>query len=296
MAADSPFFQPATAPVMSRVQPLVAADSAAAESGPDPLLQHPDLADSSRDTLADTFSKYFYVMRADTPALREEVYRLRYEVYVREFAYEAEEHFADGLERDDYDDHSIHCLLRHRATGLAAGTVRMVCTDPADRSAPLPFERYCLHALRSDQFDPKRVPRHSIGEVSRLAILQHFRRRLTDERKPFSITQEQIKAIDSAEHGRENFPILPVSLFLVSIAMMMYCGVHHGIAMMEPRLARLLRRFGLPAKQVGDVIDYHGPRAPFLLDPEEMFAAVNPDLYKLVLALDQQMSRNAHDS
>ena len=54
-------------------------------------------------------------------ALREEVYRLRYEVYVREFAYEAEEHFAEFMERDDYDDHSVHCLLRHRATGGSSG-------------------------------------------------------------------------------------------------------------------------------------------------------------------------------
>lgn len=277
-------------------QPLVAAPSAHPDAGIDPMSLHPDLAEPSRNTLADTFSKYFYVLRADTPALRDEVYRLRHEVYVREFAYEPEENFPDQMERDEYDEHSVHCLLRHRATGTAAGTVRLVLTDPADHQAPLPFERYCQKALRSEQFDPQRVPRNSLGEVSRLAILQHFRRRLTDERKPFSITQEQIKAIDTAEHGRENFPILPVSLFLVSIAMMMYCGVHHGVAMMEPRLARLLRRFGLPAKQVGDVIDYHGPRAPFLLDPEAMFAAVNPDLYKLVLALDQQMSRNAHDT
>lgn len=283
---------------MNRPQHMAAAvASEMPDAGADPMLHHPDLpADAPRNSLADTFSKYFYVVRADTPALREEVYRLRYEVYVREFAYEPEENFPDRMERDDYDEFSVHCLVRHRATGMAAGTVRMVCTNPADRHAPLPFERYCLSSLRRDQFDPARVPRHSIGEVSRLAILQHFRRRLTDERKPFSISPEQVKAIESAEHGRDNFPILPVSLFLISSALMMSEGVHNAIAMMEPRLARLLRRFGLPVTQIGEVIDYHGPRAPFLTSPEAMFSAVNPELYKLVLALDQQLSRNAHDS
>ncbi|TCO81002.1 N-acyl amino acid synthase of PEP-CTERM/exosortase system [Plasticicumulans lactativorans] len=243
-------------------------------------------------SITEAFNRYFYVTPADTSQLRERVHRIRYDVYCREFGFEREEDCPDGLERDDYDDQSRHCLAVHRPTGQAAGCVRLVLTDPADPDAPLPFERYCSHALRRDLFDSSTVERRLIGECSRLAIPAQFRRRATDQHKPVSLPAEHPVAIA----GRDNFPYLPVSLFMAMTAMGLNAGCEYVVAMMEPPLARLIRRFGLPCAQIGEVVDYHGPRAPFVWRRDSAFSQMPSELYKLLHMIDRQLSANAHDS
>lgn len=246
-----------------------------------------------RKAAADAFCKYFYLLPANTAALRERVFQLRYDVYVREFAYESAESCPEQLERDAYDEQARHCLLVHRPTGMPAGCVRIVLTNPRDRMAPLPFEKFCQSALRKQAFDSFAVNRETICEISRLAVPAHFRRRIGD-----SPTQGHALQDPSGLHDRERdgFPLIPVSLFLAAASMSVANGCHHAIAMMEPRLARMTRRFGLPFQQVGDLIDYHGPRAPYYVQREGFFATVNPEIYRLLLLIDQQLSFNAYDS
>jgi len=240
-----------------------------------------------RRATADAFCKYFYLLPANTTELREQVFRLRYEVYVREFAYESEKSSPNQLERDAYDEQSRHCLLIHRPTGLPAGCVRIVLTNPNDRMAPLPFERYCHNALHQQAFNSFAVNRETLCEVSRLAVPAHFRRRVGDSLGGGS-TQHDPSGLHDRE--REGFPLVPVSLFLAAASISVASGCHHNIAMMEPRLARMTRRFGLPFRQIGDLIDYHGPRAPYYIQREGLFAAISPDIYRLLLLIDQQLS------
>ena len=56
------------------------------------------------------YHKSFRMLRADSNALREIVYRLRYEVYCNENGMEikAESAEASALEQDSYDDRSQH--------------------------------------------------------------------------------------------------------------------------------------------------------------------------------------------
>jgi hypothetical protein len=88
------------------------------------------------------FTKYFEILRADTPALLEELFRLRYQVYCQEGCLPGFDpaDYPDGLEHDiyDYEHRSVHCLLRHRPTGSNAGTVRLVLADPSSRMRYFP--------------------------------------------------------------------------------------------------------------------------------------------------------------
>ncbi|MGH8603862.1 MAG: hypothetical protein ACREXR_14150, partial [Gammaproteobacteria bacterium] len=67
------------------------------------------------------FEQYFEILRADTPDLLEQAFRLRYQVYCQEGLLPGFDplDYPDGLERDvyDYEHRSLHCLLRHRPTG-----------------------------------------------------------------------------------------------------------------------------------------------------------------------------------
>jgi hypothetical protein len=51
---------------------------------------------------------------------------------------------------------------------------------------------------------------------------------------------------------------------------------------MELRLARHLRRFGIVFEQAGDVIDYHGQRAVFYIDRDGLFKHLQPEIKDLL--------------
>ncbi|RMF21544.1 MAG: PEP-CTERM/exosortase system-associated acyltransferase, partial [Cyanobacteria bacterium J083] len=88
-------------------------------------------------SIAEHFNRYFELVMADTPELKREVYSIRYRVYCEELSYESTDKFPDGLEKDAYDDHSIHYLLKHRPSGLYAGCVRIVLPTVKEDYQPI---------------------------------------------------------------------------------------------------------------------------------------------------------------
>ncbi|MGK7950603.1 MAG: GNAT family N-acyltransferase [Xenococcaceae cyanobacterium] len=60
------------------------------------------------------FDKYFQLIVANTAELKQEVFSIRYQVYCEELNFEPAENFPNGLEKDIYDERSIHYLLQHR--------------------------------------------------------------------------------------------------------------------------------------------------------------------------------------
>ena len=83
------------------------------------------------------YREHFEVVRASTPSLLDQVYRLRYQVYCVENDYEDAGRQAEGRETDIYDDRSVHALLIHRRSDAVAGTVRVILPGK-DREPPLP--------------------------------------------------------------------------------------------------------------------------------------------------------------
>src|SRR3974377_1386970 len=81
------------------------------------------------------YDRHFDVIRAATPTLRREAYRVRYQVYCVENAFEDPEQHISDCESDDEDDRSIHTLLLHRRTNEIAGTTRVILPD---ERRPLP--------------------------------------------------------------------------------------------------------------------------------------------------------------
>src|SRR5689334_16507922 len=84
------------------------------------------------------YDQHFDVIRAATPELVREAYRLRYQVYCVENPFEDPEQHVGAYESDDEDDRSIHTLLLHRRTGEIAGTTRVILPDQ-QRFRPLPM-------------------------------------------------------------------------------------------------------------------------------------------------------------
>ncbi len=247
------------------------------------------------ESTIEQFLEYFELKLASTEALRERCHRLRYEVYVREFGFEREEDCPGKLERDDYDGQALHMLLIHRASGLAAGSVRLVLNDAAQPERRLPFWEHCGETLHADhRLHPQRQPPGKICEVSRLAVIDTFRRREGERESPIG----RIEGEDFSDLERRTFPLISLALFMASTSLSLHTGCDHDYAMMEPRLARRLARSALHFDQIGREADYHGIRAAFYISPHEARASVSrvtmlEALFKAVDgALEAQLAAN----
>ena len=223
------------------------------------------------------FQNYFDILLAHTRELHERIFRIRYDVYCREFGYETEESCPGGLEQDDYDARSLHCLIVHRASGAGAGCIRLVLPPVAEPDFQLPMERFCGHSLTDSVWHPARLPRTSIAEVSRLAVHTRFRRRLGESESP-----EGISAIgDFSVNERRTFPLLSLALFYAGAALMALARRQHAFVMVEPRLARRMQAVGLPFVPVGEPMEYHGPRSAYYVSVQQVLENIPDELKAL---------------
>ena len=231
--------------------------------------------------LSEQFHRLFEVVLADTPELKKTVYQIRYEVYCLEAGFEAPENFPDGLERDEYDDQALYALLRYRPTGEYAGCVRLIVDRPGTPRTLFPFERFCGHSLRRNIIDPDKLPRGSFGEISRLAVRTQFRRRNCEHLD----TRGNIMDSDNGTHDpthRRIFPHIALGLYLAGAALVITHRRSGAFVMMEPRLARHMRRYGIIFRPAGEVVEYHGMRGPFYLSTQNLYKYIKPEIRELL--------------
>jgi len=171
----------------------------------------------------------FDVVTADTPELVREAHRLRYQVYCIERGFEPG---ADGLEIDEYDEHSRHVLLTHRASGEVMGAARLVLPSLEAPQDSFPIQRVCAPSLL------RHVPLATVAEVSRFAISKHRR-----------------VSCSSAIFMR-------LGLIQGLVRLSGETGTTHWCAVMERSLLRLLQTTAIYFQPVGPLVDYHGMRQP----------------------------------
>lgn len=235
---------------------------------------------TSTFNLASHFDQFFEAVPATDEVTRREVFRLRFAVYCEEHGYESPSAFPDGEEHDAYDSDSSFALIRHRATGRAAGCVRLI-TNERTEDLRFPFEQLCSGQLDPQFIDLVHVARDRIGEISRLAVHQDFRRRRNDGADPPQPAADTL-ASEIFYGGARRYPLVAMGLFLSASALALNAGLEQALVVMEPRLARLLGGAGIPFTQVGDVITYRGRRAPFRITREELLSNLHPECEKLL--------------
>lgn len=233
-------------------------------------------------SIAKNFNQFFQIKFADTKLLREEAFKIRYGVYCDELGWEPENVLQ--METDDCDDYAYHCLLKHKRTGVYAGCVRLVIPPVQIPDLALPFEKNCLHSARKEVLDSTKLTRGSFGEISRLAVLTSFRRRKREKKAPFIINAVNSGTIYTEEEHR-HFPNIAMGLYIAAVALADICNHVGSFVMMEPKLNRRLKRFGLPFEQIGDEIDYHGMRAMFFLSRNNFCSQLTPELKELYLQI-----------
>ena len=220
-------------------------------------------------TRVDAFLRYFALSRAEGARL-EEAFRVRYQVYCREFGYEREEDCPSGRETDAFDAQAWHAALVHRPSGMLAGYVRLVHAGAGAPLHELPMEQHCRDSFTHPTLRPDRLDRDSICEVSRLMVHGLFRRRRGEAAMPFGGTVVP----GFPPEQQRTFPLVAVSLFVAATVLGVHYRKQHAFAMMEPSLVRILRQTGLAFTQVGEALDYHGWRAAYYIDSGDALAAI----------------------
>jgi N-acyl amino acid synthase of PEP-CTERM/exosortase system len=221
--------------------------------------------------ILDYYNQWFEIIPADTPALRAQAYRLRYQVYCCEHKYETPDEHPHQLEEDAFDCRSIHSLVRDRASGIAAGTVRLILPDLKAPQSSLPIQNVCRHPLLSY------LDTSYAAEVSRFAISKEARKTLNGS---------VLNAIGN--HGTSPVAAKDLTVCFISLGLMratVQMSFAHSItewfAVMEPALLRLLRSFGIYFKPLGPLVQYHGLRQPCHANLSDILESVREEHFDL---------------
>ena len=222
------------------------------------------------------FSSYLVPVIASSDALRNEVFKIRHGVYCEELGFEPVKE--SGLELDDFDAFSFHCLIKHCRSSAYAGTVRIV--RPTEANQQLPIEKYCLNSITDKDLNPSNFDRKDICEVSRLAVPKEFRRRQMDNHQGAGVGI--INRSTYSETELRCFPFIAVGLYFAAAALALENEIKHAYVMMEPRLARSMGFVGIKFKQIGPVVDYHGKRAPYYINQELLNTKLSPSFLRML--------------
>ncbi len=236
-------------------------------------------------SLTSNFCKYFSVGLAATAKQRQDVYRSRYRVYCDEFGYEDKGRFPDKAEYDEFDEYATHCLIIHRASGITAGSVRLVPATVRSNYYLLPFERFCSDSLDQGFMRNLRLPRSSICEISRLTVDSAFRQRAGETLSCLGKSD----AVDFSHHERRAFSLVAAACYLASIALTELSGRTNVFAMMDPLLSDVLQRSGIVLKRIGGDVDYHGVRAPYFTQTSSVLGGISAEIRQLYNAIYEQL-------
>ena len=211
--------------------------------------------------IAEHFTQFLTPEVATTPELRDEVFKIRHNVYCEELAFEQVKE--EGMEKDEFDDQSIFSMIKHKPSDVYTSCVRVV--QSRNENELLPLEKYCLESIQNKELHPSNFARHEICEISRLAVKADFRRRASDKYK--GSATGVISETTYSETELRCFPFIAIGLYMAAATMAINTGMNHVYVMMEPRLARSMKFVGIKFIQLGEAIEYHGLRAPYYINP-----------------------------
>lgn len=194
---------------------------------------------------------------------REDEYRLRYQIFVTERAWLSPEGLAGGQERDEFDAVSCAFLLREADTGVPVACQRLVMPDWLPPGKATQIEEVTDGRIA----EITERPRHTWAEASRTSIIQAYR-----------------------HGGSANVPTIKVMKY-ASVALALAFDRVAIYSVSDPRTARLMRLFGVTLTQIGGVFNFHGKRAPYRMDVDEMLATVPDDMRRTITFLAGRVKR-----
>ena len=236
-------------------------------------------------TLRELFYQYFEVMTGNSHVIREESFRLRYQVYCLEHGFEDASAFPDERENDHHDQRSVHGIVRHKKTGVTAATVRLVLPNRDNPELPFPIEQNCKTSMEASRDVLQVIPRRCLAEISRFAVSKDFKRRVGEAGTIAGIGPDPDRYFEQDPTGRRVIPHLILGLFTAIVRNSVEYNINYWYAVMDVSLLRLLGRFGIEFLPLGGLVDYHGLRQPCIGSVNEVLAGIwrkRPEVWGLI--------------
>lgn len=208
------------------------------------------------------FDKRYEVILADTAEARRIHYRLRYQVYCLEEGFEAHDNYPDQMERDSWDNNSVHFLVRSKLSKEWVAAMRLVLP----RHEGLPLENLCT-------IDSRVLPFHhgeSTAEVSRICIKNTFRR----NRQPvtgYDDSDARANAAGEVVANRQRYrkSEIMLGLFRAASVYSRESDIRSWYLLTTPALARLINQMNVQLLRIGSACLHRGQRFPFFADLKE---------------------------
>lgn len=236
----------------------------------------------AKSDIVEYYKQYFYTTAATSDELKNNAYKLRYEAYKSYYGIDQ----LSNIKRDEFDIISKHCLLFHKSTNQLIGCIRLIPYNERIGTG-LPIEVYCNKVIQTtcDQFQT--LDKNSLGELSRFSISPDFKRR----KKKSDIEKKNFER----RYNDQGF--LLTCLILASINLILEHRCEKALALMEDRLAIVLKRSGVVLDKMGNSIDLHGKRTPYLIDPKASYLSFKPENKALFNAIksEYKKSLNIHN-
>ncbi|WP_232369547.1 MULTISPECIES: PEP-CTERM/exosortase system-associated acyltransferase [unclassified Alteromonas] len=234
------------------------------------------------------FSRYELVVANDN-ADKAVSYKTRHKVYCEEMKFEQEN--PQAIEKDKFDDRAINCYIKHLPTGECAGTIRLVL--PTEQGLLLPLEEKCSDAIKDDGLLPSNLVPDSVCEISRLAIPREFReRQLRTSVFKLNKTSSKFKGRTKSS-SMDQLPYLSVALYLMALSLCLKLDIKHAYVLMEPKLARRLRSFGINFTSVGDEVEFNGKRVPYRISASKLVDSLTKPLNGFYREIDNELQKVA---
>lgn len=229
----------------------------------------------SAEFTAEAYTEAFDSVIAGNDALRNQAFRLRYEVFcIENTGFENPDDHPDKLESDKYDSHAVQGLLVHRYSGFAVGSVRMVLPVADQWQCSMPIQDHCMHPSvhhRGTIMNSLETSRFCIPRSMRKRICQKETYRMhgdidgADLHLPVRPVQEMI------DRTRTLLPYLCIGLVKLPLQVAVESNREHIVATLDPRLLQRLTQLGICSTRLGEDIEFHGVRSPVLFLPIDIF-------------------------
>ncbi|MGZ8217259.1 PEP-CTERM/exosortase system-associated acyltransferase [Methylomagnum sp.] len=210
------------------------------------------------------FDNRYEVVLADTANSKAINYHLRYRVFCLEKGFENAGRFKNQMEKDRYDDHAVHFLVRDKKRNRWIAAARLV-VGPADY---LPINRVAEIDL------PDVGSEMVIAEFSRLLILDEYR-----------------NAGGNGNHNRVSEPEVLLGLIRAAKEYCLSINIEQWVFLCRRSICRILDGLGIAMEQIGPACTFRGVRVPYRMNLQSAFDAV-PDASPIT----QRMLARTHQS
>lgn len=201
---------------------------------------------------------FFEVFLADTPESKKIHYHIRYKVYCEERGFEDKASFSNAMEKDEWDQDSIHFIARNKNTHEWIAAIRLV----PHRNRKFPINKHCLFVPPSD------ILTYEAMEVSRLCIIKAFRweeqpelnnTNMVQSARKQKVVQKTLKKEHQIKHA------LTLRLLQAAWKYSLEHNIKYWYFLTTGALARMLKRENIMLQPAGEACEHRGIRYPYIV-------------------------------